>query len=54
MNRDMAVSKETLVVHAGIGSYQFNPVVPPIYQVSTVSFDDAAHGADLFAAQTRP
>lgn len=51
MNRGKALSKETLVVHAGIGSYQFNPVVPPIYQVSTFSFDDAAHGADLFAGR---
>lgn len=53
MDRDSGMSNETLAVHAGIGKFQFNPVVPPIYQVSTFAFDDAAHGEVLFAGGGR-
>ena len=38
-------------VHAGIGSYEYGPVVPPIYQTSTFQFEDAAHGAALFKGE---
>ncbi len=38
-------------VHAGIGSYEFGPVVPPIYQTSTFQFENAAHGAALFKGE---
>ena len=38
-------------VHAGIGKYEFGPVVPPIYQTSTFQFEDAAHGAALFKGE---
>ncbi|MBN2489859.1 MAG: aminotransferase class I/II-fold pyridoxal phosphate-dependent enzyme [Planctomycetes bacterium] len=46
-------SPETLAVHAGVDRYEFSPVVPPIYQVSTFSFRDADHGAALFAGTER-
>ncbi len=38
-------------VHAGIGDYEFGPVVPPIYQTSTFRFKDSAHGAALFKGE---
>ena len=45
------VAAETLVVHAGVESYEFGPVVPPIYEVSTFAFENADHGAALFAGE---
>ncbi len=42
-------SLETLAVHAGIGEFNYRPVVPPIYQTSTFSFESASDGAALFA-----
>lgn len=47
------VSPETLAVHAGIDQHEFHPVVPPIYQVSTFAFENARHGAALFAGKAR-
>jgi methionine-gamma-lyase len=47
------LSPETLAVHAGIDSYEFGPVVPPIYETSTFYFDSAEHGAALFAGEGR-
>lgn len=44
-------SLDTLTVHAGIDHYHFRPVVPPIYQTSTFSFDSADQGAALFAGE---
>lgn len=38
-------------VHAGIGEYQYGPVVPPIYQTSTFKFESAEHGAALFKGE---
>ncbi|MBU1680709.1 MAG: aminotransferase class I/II-fold pyridoxal phosphate-dependent enzyme, partial [Bacteroidetes bacterium] len=38
-------------VHAGIGDYEFGPVVPPIYQTSTFKFKSTAHGAALFKGE---
>ena len=43
------MSPDTLAVHAGGCDFDFHPVVPPIYQTSTFGFDDADHGAALFA-----
>jgi len=43
------VSIDTLAVHAGCDNFQYGPVIPPIYQVSTFAFEDAAHGASLFS-----
>ena len=45
------LAPETLSVHAGIDRYEFGPVVPPIYQVSTFAFESAEHGAALFAGK---
>lgn len=45
------MSPETLAVHAGIGSYQHHPVVPPIYQTSTFQFENTDHGAQLFRGE---
>ncbi len=41
-------SFETKCVHAGIGEYEFRPVVPPIYQTSTFKFESADQGAAIF------
>lgn len=38
-------------VHAGIGEYQFGPVVPPIYQTSTFKFENTEHGGKLFKGE---
>ncbi|MFH2031897.1 MAG: aminotransferase class I/II-fold pyridoxal phosphate-dependent enzyme [Bacteroidota bacterium] len=38
-------------VHAGVGDYEFGPVVPPIYQTSTFKFKSTAHGAALFKGE---
>lgn len=51
MSRDRAISSETLAVHAGIAECEFRPVVPPIYQTSTFSFESAADGETLFAGR---
>jgi len=51
MDHTHASSPETLAVHAGVGNYQYRPVVPPIYQVSTFAFENAAQGAALFAGE---
>ncbi|MGD2108301.1 MAG: aminotransferase class I/II-fold pyridoxal phosphate-dependent enzyme [Phycisphaerae bacterium] len=42
---------ESRVVHAGGTEDAYGPVVPPIYQTSTFAFDDAEHGASLFAGE---
>ncbi len=39
-------------VHAGVGEYEFGPVVPPIYQTSTFKFESTAHGASLFKGES--
>ncbi len=42
---------DTKCVHAGIGEYEFRPVVPPIYQTSTFKFDSADQGAAIFKGE---
>ena len=44
-------SPNTLAVHAGVDNYAFGPVVPPIYQTSTFTFENAEQGADLFSGK---
>jgi methionine-gamma-lyase len=44
---------DTKCVHAGIGEYEFHPVVPPIYQTSTFEFESAEHGAALFSGEKK-
>jgi hypothetical protein len=51
MQNDREYAPETLTVHAGIVDQQFHPVIPPIYQVSTFAFENAEHGAALFAGE---
>jgi methionine-gamma-lyase len=45
------VSFDTKCVHAGIGEYEFRPVVPPIYQTSTFKFESADQGAAIFKGE---
>ena len=45
------MAAETIAVHGGIDVYEHRPVVPPIYQTSTFSFDSAEGGASLFAGE---
>ncbi|MFH1620399.1 MAG: aminotransferase class I/II-fold pyridoxal phosphate-dependent enzyme, partial [bacterium] len=44
---------ESLCVHAGIGEYEYGPVVPPLFQTSTFRFRSAEHGARLFAGEEK-
>src|SRR5512139_968724 len=53
MSKDIKVSFETKCAHAGIGEYEFHPVVPPISQTSTFSFESAQHGSSLFAGEQK-
>ena len=48
MSKNANTHFDSKCVHAGIGTYQFGPVVPPIYQTSTFVFESAKHGGDLF------
>ena len=48
MKQGILATPETLAVHAGTGARGLRPVMPPIYQTSTFSFENAAHGAALF------
>ena len=45
------LSMESKCVHAGIGEYEYGPVVPPIYQTSTFKFQSVEHGAKLFKGE---
>ncbi len=45
------ISFESKCVHAGIGEYEYGPVVPPIYQTSTFKFESVEHGAKLFKGE---
>jgi methionine-gamma-lyase len=45
------VSFESKCVHAGIGEYEFGPVVPPIYQTSTFKFESVEQGGKLFKGE---
>ncbi len=45
------LSFESKCVHAGIGEYEFGPVVPPIYQTSTFKFESVEHGGKLFKGE---
>lgn len=44
---------ETQCIHASLVSDDTGTVVTPIYQVSTFSFKDVDHGADLFAGKRK-
>ena len=51
MSHSKSLQFDSKCVHAGIGDYEFGPVVPPIYQTSTFRFKDSAHGAALFKGE---
>ncbi len=53
MKKDIKVDFETKCVHAGVGEYEFRPVVPPIYQTSTFAFETAEQGSALFAGEQK-
>lgn len=53
MKKDIKVDFQTKCVHAGIGDYEFLPVVPPIYQTSTFAFESAEQGSALFAGEQK-
>jgi len=53
MSKNNYKNIDTKCVHAGIGEYQFRPVVPPIYQTSTFGFESAAEGAELFEGKKK-
>lgn len=42
---------DTQAVHAGLRTYEFRPLVPPIYQTSTFAFESAEKGAAIFAGR---
>lgn len=45
------IGMDSKCVHAGIGEYEFGPVVPPIYQTSTFKFESTEHGGALFKGE---
>ena len=53
MRKDIKVDFETKCVQAGVGDYEFHPVVPPIYQTSTFAFESAQQGSSLFAGEQK-
>jgi methionine-gamma-lyase len=53
MKKDIKVDFETKCVQAGVGDYEFHPVVPPIYQTSTFAFETAQQGSSLFAGEQK-
>ncbi len=53
MTKDIRTKFDTKCVHAGIGEFEFHPVVPPIYQTSTFAFESAQHGSALFAGEQK-
>ncbi len=53
MSKNHDMEFESKCVHAGIGEYEFGPVVPPIYQTSTFKFESAEHGGKLFKGEEK-
>ena len=51
MSHNNNLQFDSKCVHAGLGDYEFGPVVPPIYQTSTFKFESAEHGAALFKGE---
>lgn len=51
MSKQKKLGLGSKCVHAGIGDYEFGPVVPPIYQTSTFKFENTEHGAALFKGE---
>ena len=53
MEKNKTYSDATRTVHAGIEDNEHLAVVPPIYQTSTFKFNNADHGASLFAGKEK-
>ena len=53
MSHDKKLDFDSECVHAGIGEYEFGPVVPPIYQTSTFKFESVKQGAALFKGEEK-
>lgn len=51
MSKNKNLNFSSKCVHAGIGDYEFGPVVPPIYQTSTFKFKSTEHGGSLFKGE---
>ncbi len=51
MSHNKNLSFESKCVHAGIGEYEYGPVVPPIYQTSTFKFESVEQGGKLFKGE---
>ena len=51
MSHTKSKNMDSICVHAGVGEYEFGPVVPPIYQTSTFKFESTQHGASLFKGE---
>ncbi len=51
MSKNKNLDFSSKCVHAGIGEYEFGPVVPPIYQTSTFKFKSTEHGGSLFKGE---
>ncbi len=52
MSTNKNLDFDSKCVHAGVGKYEFGPVVPPIYQTSTFKFESAEHGGKLFKGES--
>jgi len=51
LSKNKKLNFDSRCVHAGVGEYEFGPVVPPIYQTSTFKFESAEHGGALFKGE---
>lgn len=51
MSGNKNLNFDSKCVHAGVGEYEFGPVVPPIYQTSTFKFETAEQGGSLFKGE---
>ena len=51
MSDNKNLNFDSKCVHAGVGEYEFGPVVPPIYQTSTFKFESAEQGGALFKGE---
>ncbi|MCF8242626.1 MAG: aminotransferase class I/II-fold pyridoxal phosphate-dependent enzyme [Melioribacteraceae bacterium] len=51
MSSKKNMNMDSKCVHAGVGEYEYGPVVPPIYQTSTFKFESTEHGASLFKGE---
>lgn len=53
MSHNKKLDFDSECVHAGMGEYEFGPVVPPIYQTSTFKFESVKQGISLFKGEEK-